>query len=182
MLLEYNLNAPQKQLAGFFFYYFRCVESWCLEVTNQRHPLFIIVSWEDWNDSSFQSNFLGWIVNLLLNWVLTEWMCRAPTERWQHLGWCWLACTQVFTYFYTFVLRAVSLLRVLFLQLFLLLRIKKVLFWHSHFVTNYLVLGKEKISPSRSTDANPAAPDSESVIVAMERVSVLFDRWEDKTW
>ncbi|XP_068535864.1 huntingtin isoform X3 [Anas acuta] len=36
--------------------------------------------------------------------------------------------------------------------------------------------GKEKISPSRSTDANPAAPDSESVIVAMERVSVLFDR------
>lgn len=53
---------------------------------------------------------------------------------------------------------------------------KKVLFWHSHFVTNYLGLGKEKISPSRSTDANPAAPDSESVIVAMERVSVLFDR------
>lgn len=36
--------------------------------------------------------------------------------------------------------------------------------------------GKEKVSPSRSTDANPAAPDSESVIVAMERVSVLFDR------
>ncbi|NXC39112.1 HD protein, partial [Penelope pileata] len=36
--------------------------------------------------------------------------------------------------------------------------------------------GKEKISPSRSADANPAAPDSESVIVAMERVSVLFDR------
>ncbi|KAF1415254.1 Huntingtin, partial [Spheniscus humboldti] len=36
--------------------------------------------------------------------------------------------------------------------------------------------GKEKISPSRTTDANPAAPDSESVIVAMERVSVLFDR------
>ncbi|KGL97663.1 Huntingtin, partial [Charadrius vociferus] len=36
--------------------------------------------------------------------------------------------------------------------------------------------GKEKISPSRTTDVNPAAPDSESVIVAMERVSVLFDR------
>ncbi|NXG54367.1 HD protein, partial [Hemiprocne comata] len=36
--------------------------------------------------------------------------------------------------------------------------------------------GKEKISPSRNTDANPSAPDSESVIVAMERVSVLFDR------
>ncbi|XP_032540790.1 huntingtin isoform X3 [Chiroxiphia lanceolata] len=36
--------------------------------------------------------------------------------------------------------------------------------------------GKEKISPSRITDANPGAPDSESVIVAMERVSVLFDR------
>ncbi|XP_038255130.1 huntingtin isoform X2 [Dermochelys coriacea] len=36
--------------------------------------------------------------------------------------------------------------------------------------------GKEKISPSRATDANPTAPDSESVIVAMERVSVLFDR------
>ncbi|NWU79596.1 HD protein, partial [Onychorhynchus coronatus] len=35
---------------------------------------------------------------------------------------------------------------------------------------------KEKISPSRITDANPGAPDSESVIVAMERVSVLFDR------
>ncbi|XP_067414992.1 huntingtin isoform X3 [Emydura macquarii macquarii] len=36
--------------------------------------------------------------------------------------------------------------------------------------------GKEKISPSRATDANPTTPDSESVIVAMERVSVLFDR------
>ncbi|XP_058157313.1 huntingtin isoform X2 [Dasypus novemcinctus] len=36
--------------------------------------------------------------------------------------------------------------------------------------------GKEKISPGRTSDANPAAPDSESVIVAMERVSVLFDR------
>ncbi|XP_077157717.1 huntingtin isoform X3 [Paroedura picta] len=36
--------------------------------------------------------------------------------------------------------------------------------------------GKEKISPGRVTDHNPAAPDSESVIVAMERVSVLFDR------
>uniref|UniRef100_A0A8D2MJV1 Huntingtin n=1 Tax=Zonotrichia albicollis TaxID=44394 RepID=A0A8D2MJV1_ZONAL len=36
--------------------------------------------------------------------------------------------------------------------------------------------GKEKISPSRIPDANPGAPDSESVIVAMERVSVLFDR------
>ncbi|XP_074848498.1 huntingtin isoform X2 [Carettochelys insculpta] len=36
--------------------------------------------------------------------------------------------------------------------------------------------GKEKISPSRATDSNPTAPDSESVIVAMERVSVLFDR------
>uniref|UniRef100_A0A8C9AKK9 Huntingtin n=1 Tax=Prolemur simus TaxID=1328070 RepID=A0A8C9AKK9_PROSS len=36
--------------------------------------------------------------------------------------------------------------------------------------------GKEKISPGRTSDPNPAAPDSESVIVAMERVSVLFDR------
>ncbi|XP_023593769.1 huntingtin, partial [Trichechus manatus latirostris] len=36
--------------------------------------------------------------------------------------------------------------------------------------------GKEKVSPGRSTDPTPAAPDSESVIVAMERVSVLFDR------
>ncbi|XP_042638571.1 huntingtin [Orycteropus afer afer] len=36
--------------------------------------------------------------------------------------------------------------------------------------------GKEKISPGRTTDPNPATPDSESVIVAMERVSVLFDR------
>ncbi|XP_040191278.1 huntingtin isoform X2 [Rana temporaria] len=36
--------------------------------------------------------------------------------------------------------------------------------------------GKEKISPGRTTDPSPAAPDSESVIVAMERVSVLFDR------
>ncbi|KAM9142849.1 huntingtin isoform 3-T3 [Pangshura tecta] len=36
--------------------------------------------------------------------------------------------------------------------------------------------GKEKISPSRAADAYPTAPDSESVIVAMERVSVLFDR------
>ncbi|XP_069488154.1 huntingtin isoform X2 [Ambystoma mexicanum] len=36
--------------------------------------------------------------------------------------------------------------------------------------------GKEKISPGRITDTNPTSPDSESVIVAMERVSVLFDR------
>uniref|UniRef100_A0A8C9TDV1 Huntingtin n=1 Tax=Scleropages formosus TaxID=113540 RepID=A0A8C9TDV1_SCLFO len=36
--------------------------------------------------------------------------------------------------------------------------------------------GKEKCSPGRTTDADPTAPDSESVIVAMERVSVLFDR------
>ncbi|XP_045076442.1 huntingtin-like [Coregonus clupeaformis] len=37
--------------------------------------------------------------------------------------------------------------------------------------------GKEKASPGRPTDAvDPQAPDSESVIVAMERVSVLFDR------
>ncbi|XP_042325579.1 huntingtin [Sceloporus undulatus] len=36
--------------------------------------------------------------------------------------------------------------------------------------------GKEKISPVRVTDHNQTTPDSESVIVAMERVSVLFDR------
>nr|XP_008114138.1 PREDICTED: huntingtin [Anolis carolinensis] len=36
--------------------------------------------------------------------------------------------------------------------------------------------GKEKISPVRVTDHNQTAPDSESVIVAMERVSILFDR------
>lgn len=64
-----------------------------------------------------------------------------------------------------------------FLHLFLLPRAKKSYFGiHSIFVPNSFGLGKEKISPSRTTDANPAAPDSESVIVAMERVSVLFDR------
>uniref|UniRef100_A0A8C1W8L5 Huntingtin n=1 Tax=Cyprinus carpio TaxID=7962 RepID=A0A8C1W8L5_CYPCA len=36
--------------------------------------------------------------------------------------------------------------------------------------------GKEKGSPGRPADADHTAPDSESVIVAMERVSVLFDR------
>lgn len=36
--------------------------------------------------------------------------------------------------------------------------------------------GKEKVSPGRASEPSPAAPDSESVIVAMERVSVLFDR------
>ncbi|KAK7806163.1 hypothetical protein U0070_021109 [Myodes glareolus] len=36
--------------------------------------------------------------------------------------------------------------------------------------------GKEKASPGRTSDPSPATPDSESVIVAMERVSVLFDR------
>ncbi|XP_051784194.1 huntingtin isoform X2 [Erpetoichthys calabaricus] len=36
--------------------------------------------------------------------------------------------------------------------------------------------GKEKSSPSRSANTDPTIPDSESVIVAMERVSVLFDR------
>uniref|UniRef100_UPI00398F8AD4 huntingtin isoform X7 n=1 Tax=Pristiophorus japonicus TaxID=55135 RepID=UPI00398F8AD4 len=36
--------------------------------------------------------------------------------------------------------------------------------------------GKEKSSPGRSSEADTTAPDSESVIVAMERVSVLFDR------
>ena len=39
-----------------------------------------------------------------------------------------------------------------------------------------LLLGKEKISPVRVTEHSQASPDSESVIVAMERVSVLFDR------
>ncbi|XP_041641127.1 huntingtin isoform X2 [Cheilinus undulatus] len=38
-------------------------------------------------------------------------------------------------------------------------------------------LGKEKASPaSRPTHSDPQAPDNESIIVAMERVSVLFDR------
>ncbi|XP_053779195.1 huntingtin isoform X3 [Desmodus rotundus] len=36
--------------------------------------------------------------------------------------------------------------------------------------------GKEKVSPGRTSEPSPATPDSESVIVAMERVSVLFDR------
>lgn len=36
--------------------------------------------------------------------------------------------------------------------------------------------GKEKVSPGRTSTPSPATPDSESVIVAMERVSVLFDR------
>ncbi|XP_006875391.1 PREDICTED: huntingtin [Chrysochloris asiatica] len=36
--------------------------------------------------------------------------------------------------------------------------------------------GKEKMSPGRTVTPAPTAPDSESVIVAMERVSVLFDR------
>ncbi|XP_053357677.1 huntingtin isoform X2 [Clarias gariepinus] len=36
--------------------------------------------------------------------------------------------------------------------------------------------GKERGSPGRPADTDPTAPDSESVIVAMERVSVLFDR------
>jgi len=69
------------------------------------------------------------------------------------------------------------LILIFFFQLFLLARIKRSYSGIcSKFVTNYFGLGKEKVSPSRSTDANPAAPDSESVIVAMERVSVLFDR------
>ncbi|XP_061130026.1 huntingtin isoform X3 [Syngnathus typhle] len=39
------------------------------------------------------------------------------------------------------------------------------------------VRGKEKASPaSRPAHSDPQAPDSESIIVAMERVSVLFDR------
>lgn len=64
-----------------------------------------------------------------------------------------------------------------FLNLILLPRVKEVyLNIHNELVTNYFGLGKEKISPSRIPDANPGAPDSESVIVAMERVSVLFDR------
>ncbi|KAG9346961.1 hypothetical protein JZ751_005888 [Albula glossodonta] len=36
--------------------------------------------------------------------------------------------------------------------------------------------GKEKCSPGRGADSEPVAPDNESIIVAMERVSVLFDR------
>lgn len=41
-----------------------------------------------------------------------------------------------------------------------------------------LFSGKEKASPaSRPTHSDPQAPDSESIIVAMERVSVLFDRY-----
>lgn len=39
--------------------------------------------------------------------------------------------------------------------------------------------GKEKASPaSRPASSDPQVPDSESVIVAMERVSVLFDRYK----
>ena len=39
--------------------------------------------------------------------------------------------------------------------------------------------GKEKASPAgRPAHTDPQAPDSESVIVAMERVSVLFDRYD----
>lgn len=39
--------------------------------------------------------------------------------------------------------------------------------------------GKEKASPaSRPASSDPQVPDSESIIVAMERVSVLFDRYE----
>lgn len=39
--------------------------------------------------------------------------------------------------------------------------------------------GKEKASPSsRPAHPDPQAPDSESIIVAMERVSVLFDRYK----
>lgn len=48
--------------------------------------------------------------------------------------------------------------------------ILKLLVW------GFLISGKEKISPGRVTDHNQVASDSESVIVAMERVSVLFDR------
>ncbi|XP_048448595.1 huntingtin-like, partial [Rhincodon typus] len=36
--------------------------------------------------------------------------------------------------------------------------------------------GKEKNSPSQSSETDSTVPDNESVIVAMERVSVLFDR------
>lgn len=40
-----------------------------------------------------------------------------------------------------------------------------------------LFSGKEKASPAaRSAHSDPQVPDSESIIVAMERVSVLFDR------
>lgn len=42
-------------------------------------------------------------------------------------------------------------------------------------------LGKEKASPaSRPAHPDPQAPDSESIIVAMERVSVLFDRYASR--
>lgn len=40
--------------------------------------------------------------------------------------------------------------------------------------------GKEMASPaSRPPHSDPQAPDSESIIVAMERVSVLFDRYSN---
>lgn len=42
-----------------------------------------------------------------------------------------------------------------------------------------LFSGKEKASPAgRSANSDPQVPDSESIIVAMERVSVLFDRYK----
>lgn len=42
-----------------------------------------------------------------------------------------------------------------------------------------LFSGKEKASPaSRPASSDPQVPDSESIIVAMERVSVLFDRYK----
>lgn len=52
----------------------------------------------------------------------------------------------------------------------------KPLGFQSYSFLGISVSGKEKASPGRTSDPSPATPDSESVIVAMERVSVLFDR------
>lgn len=106
-------SKPSSWFFFVFLLYSRCVESWCLEVMNQHHPLFITVSWEDWNDSSFQSSFPGWTVSPWLSWVLTGWMCRAPTEPWQPWDWCWLACTQVSTFFKLLMCWETGLLTVL---------------------------------------------------------------------
>lgn len=127
MLLEDDLNAPQKQLAGFFFLFQMCG---------------VMVSG---SDESTPSIIYHCVLRGLERLLLSEQLSRldseslvklsvdrvnvqSPHRAMAALG---LMLTCMYTGIYLFlylVLRAVSLLRVLFLQLFLLLRIKRSYF------------------------------------------------------
>lgn len=173
-VLEDELNTPQKQVVGFFALFQMCG---------------VMVSG---SDESTPSIIYHCVLRGLERLLLSEQLSRldseslvklsvdrvnvqSPHRAMAALG-LMLTCmyTGIHLFYASDMLGDWLTKSANFLNLFLLPKVKVHI--HSELITNYFGLGKEKISPSRIPDANPGAPDSESVIVAMERVSVLFDR------